>query len=470
MDTILIVDDEKSILDLLGMVFKKEGYRVVTNPGTAKAFEVLASDDVDLIISDIKMPQLDGMAFLKAVKHQRPDVPVIVITAFGSVKQAVEALKEGALDYVTKPFDIEELKILVAHGFEQRRLRAENVLLKKTFQDQSSFANMIGKSKAMQEVFHLIERVASTDSTVLIMGESGTGKEMAARAVHAHSRRSEHPFVSINCAALPENLLESELFGHTKGSFTGAISDKKGMFETATLGTIFLDEVGEMSPWTQVKLFRVLQERRIRRVGGTDEIPVDVRIIAATNQDLKKRIEEGKFREELFYRLNVISFEMPALRKRPEDIPLLIAFFLQKHCDKTGRKMKRLVPDVVGFLESYPWPGNVRELENLIERIVAVEERETVTLASLPADIIGAHRRIESPAVLKPGFNLEEHLDQISKRYLQEAGAAANGNMKKMAALLGISYRSLRYLLDKFEIKSFKKTDVIDRREPTREF
>jgi DNA-binding NtrC family response regulator len=470
MDTILIVDDEKSILDLLSMVFKKDGYRVVTNPGTAKAFEIVTGEDVDLVISDIKMPHLDGMAFLKAVKGQCPNVPVIIITAFGSVKQAVEALKEGALDYVTKPFDIEELKILVAHGFEQRRLREENILLKKTFRDQASFENMIGKSKAMQEVFHLIERVASTDSTVLITGESGTGKEMAARAVHAQSRRREHPFVSINCAALPENLLESELFGHTKGSFTGAVSDKKGMFETATLGTIFLDEVGEMSPWTQVKLFRVLQERKIRRVGGTDEIPVDVRIIAATNQDLKKRIEEGKFREELFYRLNVISFEMPPLRKRPEDIPLLVSFFFQKHCEKTGRKMKRLVPDVVSFLESYSWPGNVRELENLIERIVAVEERETVTLASLPADILGTHRRAEASIVLKPGFDLEEHLDQISKRYLQEAGAAANGNMKKMAALLGISYRSLRYLLDKYEIKSFKKADSIDRREPTREF
>jgi len=470
MDTILIVDDEKSILDLLTMVFKKEGYRVVTNPGTPKAFEILDGEDVDLVISDIKMPQLDGMAFLKAVKRQRPDVPVIVITAFGSVKQAVEALKEGALDYVTKPFEIEELKILVAHGFEQRRLREENVLLKKTFQDQARFENMIGKSKVMQDVFHLIERVASTDSTVLITGDSGTGKEMAARAVHAHSRRCDHSFVSINCAALPENLLESELFGHTKGSFTGAVSEKKGMFETATLGTIFLDEVGEMSPWTQVKLFRVLQERKIRRVGGTDEIPVDVRIIAATNQNLKKRIEEGKFREELFYRLNVISFEMPALRKRPEDIPLLVSFFLQKHCQKTGRKMKRLVPEVVSFLESYSWPGNVRELENLIERIVAVEERETVTLASLPADILGSQRRAEAPVVLKPGFNLEEHLDQISKKYLQEAGTASNGNMKKMAVLLGISYRSLRYLLDKYEIKSLKKAEVLDRREPTREF
>ena len=307
--------------------------------------------------------------------------------------------------------------------------------------------------------------MATTDSTVLVTGESGTGKEMAARAIHANSRRNDHPFVSINCAALPENLLESELFGHAKGSFTGAVSDKKGMFETADQGTIFLDEVGEMSPWTQVKLFRVLQERKVRRVGGTDEIPVDVRIIAATNQDLKKRIEEGKFREELFYRLNVISLEMPPLRKRPEDIPLLVAHFLQKHCEKMGRKMKRLVPDVVGFLETYPWPGNVRELENLIERIVAVEERETVTLASLPPDVLGAHRKPDAAVTLRPGFNLEEHLDQISKRFIQEAGTAAGGNLKKAAALLGISYRSLRYLLDKYEIQSAKKAETPDRRD-----
>jgi DNA-binding NtrC family response regulator len=468
MDTLLIVDDEKSILDLLSVVLRKEGYGVLTNPGTPKAFEMLSGGDIDLVITDVKMPQLDGMAFLKTVRTQKPTVPIIVITAFGSVKQAVEALKEGALDYVTKPFDIEELKILVAHGLEQKRLREENLRLKRTFQEQVSFENMIGKSKSMQEVFHLIERVASTDSTVLVTGESGTGKEMAARAVHALSRRKDHTFVSINCAALPENLLESELFGHTKGSFTGAISDKKGMFETADQGTVFLDEVGEMSPWTQVKLFRVLQERKVRRVGGTEEIPVDVRIIAATNQDLKKRIEEGKFREELFYRLNVVSLEMPPLRKRPEDIPLLVAHFLQKHCQKMGRKMKRLVPEVVSFLETYPWPGNVRELENLIERLVAVEERETVTLASLPADVLGSRHKTEAAAALRPGFNLEEHLDQVAKRYIQEAGIAAGGNLKKAAALLGIGYRSLRYLLDKHGIESFKKSDSPDRRERSR--
>jgi two-component system response regulator PilR (NtrC family) len=459
METILVVDDEKSIRDLLSMVFKKEGFLVKTSPGTPNVYELVDDDDFDILICDIKMPKVDGMELLKHVKKQKPIVPVIMITAYGSVKQAVEALKVGALDYVVKPFDIEELKILVSHGLEERKIREENILLKKSFQEQSSFENMIGKSKAMGEVFGLIEKVATTDSTVLITGESGTGKEMAARAIHALSRRRERPFVSINCAALPENLLESELFGHTKGSFTGAVADKKGMFETAHAGTIFLDEVGELSPWTQVKLFRVLQERRIRRVGGTDEIPVDVRIIAATNQDLKKRIEEGKFREELFYRLNVISFEMPALRRRTEDIPLLVSHFLQKHCEKMGRKTKRLTPEVISFLEAYAWPGNVRELENLIERTVAVEERETITVSSLPRDILEMRRREDAPAVLKPGFDLEGHLDQIAKKYIQEAGSASGGNMKKMASLLGVSYRSLRYLIEKYQLKSFKKSE-----------
>jgi len=464
MDTILIVDDEKSLLELLSVVFKKEGYQVKTNPGTPKVFELVEQGDYDLLICDIKMPQVDGMDVLKRAKLRNPLAPVIMITAYGSVKQAVDALRIGALDYVMKPFDVEELKILVAHGLEGRRLREENILLKKTLRAESSFENMIGKSKSMREIFGLIEKIASTDSTVLVTGESGTGKEMAARAIHAQSRRRDAAFVSVNCAALPENLLESELFGHVKGSFTGAVTDKRGMFETAHQGTMFLDEVGEMSPWTQVKLFRVLQERKVRRVGGTNEIPFDVRIIAATNQDLKKRIEEGKFREELFYRLNVILFEMPALRKRAEDIPLLLSHFLQKHCERMGRKMKRLTPEVVGLLEAYAWPGNVRELANVIERIVAVEERETITAGCLPAEIAGTLPKEGGPVALKAGFKLEEYLDQISRKYLQEAGQMAGGNMRKMADLLGLSYRSLRYLMDKYQVKAFKRLETKDER------
>jgi len=460
MNTILIIDDERSLVDLLTVVFRKEGYVVKTNAGTPSVLKTIEEENFDLVISDIKMPQVDGMEVLRLVKAAKPIVPVIMITAYGSVKQAVDALKLGALDYVMKPFDVEELKIIVAHGLEERRLREENILLKKALKNEASFENMIGKSRAMREVFGLIEKVGATESTVLITGESGTGKEMAARAIHAYSLRHERPFVSINCAALPENLLESELFGHVRGAFTGAVSEKKGMFETADQGTILLDEVGEMAPWTQVKLFRVLQERTVRRVGGTEEIPVDVRIIAATNQDLRQRIEEGKFREELFYRLNVVSFEMPPLRKRVEDIPLLVQHFLQKHCQRMGRKMKRLVPEIMAVFEAYPWPGNVRELENIVERLCAVEERETISLDALPADLLSARPAREDKTPLKPGFQLETHLEAVAKRYLEEASAAANGNMKKMAGLLGLSYRSLRYLLDKHRIRSARRSEA----------
>ena len=453
MEKILIVDDEKSLLDLLSRVFTKEGYRVETTTSAARAIEIIEKEDLDVLIADIRLPEMSGMEILKRCREIRPDVPVIMITAYGNMKQAIEALKMGALDYIIKPFDIEELKITVAKGMEKRRLEQENLLLKREMRERYSFENMIGKSRAMQEIFALIEKIAGTDSTVLITGESGTGKEMAARAIHVLSRRSDRPFVSINCAALPENLLESELFGHVKGAFTGAVSDKKGMFEVAQHGTLFLDEVGEMSPWTQVKLLRALQEKRIRRVGGTEEIAVDVRIIAATNQDLKKRIEEGKFREELYYRLNVISFEMPPLRRRVEDIPLLVNHFLQKYCQQMGKKMKRVSPEAMSLLEMYHWPGNVRELENVIERVVAIEDRETITPASLPPEITMPVKKEETQILFNPGFNLMDHLDDIARKYLRQALMAANWNMRQAASLLGISYRSIRYLMDKYKIK-----------------
>ncbi len=460
MDTILIIDDEKSLLDLLSVVFKKEGYGVRTASSAAAGFEALSRDEVDLVVTDIKMPGADGMDILRYARENRPDLPVILITAYGSIAQAVEALKAGALDYVVKPFDVEELKIIVGRGLAAKRLRQENQLLKRDLKDRYGFEQMIGKSRSMQEIYILIEKVASTDSTVLITGESGTGKEMAARAVHLQGARRDHPFVSINCAALPENLLESELFGHVRGSFTGAVSDKKGMFELAQRGTLFLDEVGEMSPWTQVKLLRALQERKVRRVGGADEIPVDVRIIAATNQDLKKRIAEGKFREELYYRLNVISVDMPPLRKRTEDIPLLIAHFLQKYCDKMGKKPKRFTPDVVGLLEGYLWPGNIRELENVIERIVAIEDRETVTVTCLPQEIVSPQKKkLDTQELFAPGFSLTNHLDDITKKYIQEALALTGGSLQKAAPLLGLSYRTIRYLIGKYDLNQVRKAE-----------
>ncbi len=454
MDKLLIIDDERSILELLSTVFKKEGYEVKTSLSASKALDLIEKQDYDLVISDIKLPEMSGMEILRKVKLKKPELPFVMITAYGSIKQAVEALKVGALDYVLKPFDVEELKIVVAQGLEKYKLKEENIQLRKELEEKHKFENMVGKSRKMKEIYSLIERIAGTDSTVLIMGESGTGKEMAARAIHFLSYRRERPFVSINCGALPENLLESELFGHSKGSFTGAVADKKGMFEVAQQGTLFLDEVGEMSPWTQVKLLRALQERKVRKVGGTEEIEVDVRIIAATNHDLKSLIDKGQFREDLYYRLNVISFEMPPLRERRPDLPLLISHFLKKHCQKMGRKMKRLSPEAMSVLESYPWPGNVRELENVIERIVAIEERETVTEESLPADLFLDLPATQNQYVLQPGFNLNEYLDKVTCHLINEALATTGGNLKETANLLGVNYRSLRYLIEKYELKA----------------
>lgn len=456
---ILIIDDEKSILDLLSVVFKKEGYIVETSLSAKNALELVDKEEFDLILTDIKLPQMSGMRILKYVKEKYPAMPVVMITAYGTIKQAIEALKMGAMDYIVKPFNMEELKIIVAQGLENRRIQQENVLLKKDLEEKYGMNNMVGKSKKMLEVYNLIEKIAGTDSTVLISGESGTGKEIAARAIHFHSRRRERPFVSINCGALPENLLESELFGHVKGSFTGAIANKKGMFETAEKGTLFLDEVGEMSPWTQVKLLRTLQDKRVRRVGGTEEFPIDVRIIGATNQDLKKRIEEGKFREDLFYRLNVISLELPPLRNRKEDIPLLVNHFLSKYCDKMGRDMKRMAPRVMKVFESYSWPGNVRELENSIERVIAIEERETITESSLPEELISPQREQDRSYEVKPGFDLNATLDDISRTFVQQALQRTNGNLKETATLLGINYRSLRYLIEKLGLRSAKEAE-----------
>jgi two-component system response regulator PilR (NtrC family) len=453
MEKILIIDDEKSILDLLSVVFEKEGYHVETSLAATRAVDLMGHKDFDLIISDIKMPKMNGMELLKYVRENRPDIPVVMITAYGTIKQAVEALKAGAMDYVVKPFDVEELKIIVAQGLEKKRLKEENIFLKKELKKKYDFENMVGKSKTMKEIYSLIEKVALTDSTVLISGESGTGKEMAARAVHFLSPRRERAFVSLNCGALPENLLESELFGHVKGSFTGAVATKKGMFEIAEKGTLFLDEVSEMSPWTQVKLLRSLQDKKIRRVGGTEEIPVDVRIIAATNQNLQQRMDDGKFREDLFYRLNVISFEMPPLRKRREDISLLVTHFLEKYCKGMGRPVKRIAPEVFSVFESYPWPGNVRELENTIERVVAIEERETITRESLPKEMLLPNKRQDVSLSLQRGFDLNAKMDEISNHYVQQALVESRGNLKEAANLLGINYRSLRYLIDKHGLK-----------------
>lgn len=459
MEKILIIDDEKSILDLLSVVFKKEGYRVRATLSAKKALELLNKEEFGLILTDIKLPEMSGFEILKRVRESKPDIAVVMITAYGNVKQAVEALKAGAFDYVVKPFDVDELKIIVAKALEKKRLQEENILLRKELKEKHSFETVIGKSKKIKQIYSMIEKIAGTDSTILVTGESGTGKELAARAIHSLSPREENRFVSINCGALPENLLESELFGHVEGAFTGAVADKVGLFEVAQRGTLFLDEVGEMAPWTQVKLLRTLQDKKIRRVGGTEEAAIDVRIIAATNQDLKKKIAEGKFREDLFYRLNVISFEMPPLRERKEDVPLFVNHFLKKYSMEIGKSMKRIAPDVMKLFESYPWPGNIRELENVIERTVAIEDRETITLDSLPDELLTARKREETDLLFQKNFCLTSFLDEAAQSYIKQARLLSGGNLKKTASLLGISYRNLRYLIDKYKLKTDQETD-----------
>ena len=453
MEKLLIIDDEKGILELLSMVFKKEGYEVETAINAERALELIENGDFDLVLSDIKLPKMGGMDVLQAVSSSKPDVPVILMTAYGTVQQAVEAMKIGAVDYVVKPFDMDELKIIVRQGMEKRRLQMENVRLKKELREKYEFQKMVGKSRKIKDVFELIEKIAVTHSTVLITGESGTGKEMAARAIHYLSDRRDKPFISLNCAALPENLLESELFGHAKGAFTGAVAHKKGMFEVAEKGTVFLDEIGEMPPVIQVKVLRALQERTIRQVGGTREIPIDVRIISATNANLKEQISEGTFREDLYYRLHVITLDIPPLRERKGDVPLLVDYFLRKYCQKMNRRMKRIIPDVMNIFDTYPWPGNIRELENIIERIVAIEDRETITRESLPPELLESTPEMPAGVSIRDGFNLNAALDDLSRQYLSEALRQTGGNLKEAARILGLNYRSLRYLVEKFDLK-----------------
>ena len=348
---------------------------------------------VDVLISDIKMPGMSGVDVLREAKRIDPDIVGIMITAFASTESAVEALRLGAYDYLTKPFDVEELKAKVNNALERRTLKQENVLLKRALRTASAFSNIIGRSKAMHDVFDLIETVAPTNSTILVTGESGTGKELVARAIHVNSLRRDHPFVALNCGALPETLLESELFGHMRGAFTGAAVTKKGLLEAAEHGTVFLDEISEMSPMMQVKLLRVLQERTFRRLGGNEEIEADIRIIAATNRDLPAAVAEGKFREDLYYRINVIPIQLPPLRERREDIAPLAEHFVAKYRERTGKTITGLTEDAIRALEAGDWPGNVRQLENVIERAVALERGPMIQVSSLPARPAPADRR-----------------------------------------------------------------------------
>jgi two-component system response regulator PilR (NtrC family) len=450
MSKILVVDDEQSLRDFLAIMLKKEGHDVVTAENGTHALKAIQAEIFDLVISDVKMPGIDGIGVLKTTKEISPETVVIMITAYATAETAVEAMKLGASDYIIKPFKVDELKLIINNSLEKRHLRKENILLKREIKSKAGFENFIGKSEAMQKVFTLIRQVAETNSTVLITGESGTGKELVARAVHFNSPRKDGPFVTVNCGALPETLLESELFGYMKGAFTGAASNKQGLFEAAHGGTIFLDEISATSSALQIKLLRVLQEREFMRVGGTAEIKVDVHIIAASNKDLLSEVAKGAFREDLFYRLNVIPIHLPPLRERKDDIPLLVDFFLKKLL--AGREPKKITPEAMNALIGFRWPGNVRELENTVERLTILCSGDTIRLEHIPDGLKSTDAaELISSDIPDEGLDLEAMLENAEKKLLRRALEKSGGVKTEAAKLLKLSFRSFRHRLQKFD-------------------
>lgn len=455
MSNLLIVDDEQSYRQLLSLIFAGEGHRVRSAENGREAVRLLNEEPADLIVSDVRMPDMDGIALLKAARESAPDIGFVLMTAFATVETARDAFKLGADDFIQKPFDIEELKLIVKKTLDKQVLVTENRAFKRAQRERGSVKNIIGRSQKMQAVFQMIETVAEVGSTVLITGESGTGKELVARAIHDSSIRNEKPFVSINCGAFTETLLESELFGYVKGAFTGAAANRKGLFEAANKGTIFLDEIGEMSTAMQVKLLRVLQEKKVRPVGAHEEISFDTRVIAATNRNLQAMTKDGTFREDLFYRVSVIPMHLPPLRERREDIRDLIEHFVNKFCQQTGRNLG-ISEKAAQLLENYAWHGNVRELEHTIERAVALERTAEIQPERLPDHVTNYNpARIDAEFNFpEDGLDLTTHLDQLEKTYVLDALRRTAGNQTRAAELLRLSVRSLRHLLDKHDIRN----------------
>ncbi len=464
--TILVVDDDLSVRQFLTIMLERAGYQVKAARSGPEAFRLLDRHALDLVITDLKMPDVDGMDVLRRVKEVSPHTGVIMITAYGSTDSAVEAMKQGAYDYIIKPFKIDELRLIVDKALSQQRLATENRLLRDQIRSRDHYQNIIGGSPAMQQVFELIEKIKDTRINVLVTGESGTGKELVARAIHYSGNRSDQPFVGINCSAIPESLIESELFGHKRGSFTGAVSNKKGLFEVASSGSLFLDEIGELPSQTQVKLLRAIQERRIMAVGGLEEIEVDTRIIAATNRDLNREVAEGRFREDLFWRLNVVPLHLPPLRERREDIPALIRHFLDKYAREYGRERPRLDDEVHRVLLDHHYPGNVRELENIIERCVALDTEGVIRPAVLPEGLgtVAPPRAVKGAAArvefAEEGISLDDALAEMETRLISEALRRTGGKKKAAARLLGISFRSLRYRLGKLDLEAVEEPSV----------
>jgi two-component system response regulator PilR (NtrC family) len=465
---ILVVDDEPSMRDMLRIVLRRDGYEVAVAVNGREAIEILQRERIDLLLSDIRMPDMSGVAVLRAAKEANRDVVAFMMTAFASTDTAVEAMRLGAVDYFTKPFNMDELRLKVRQHLEALQVKQENVLLKRALNASHQFCNIIGRSDAMVDLFKMIETIARTTSTVLITGESGTGKDLVARAVHYNSLRRDRPFVALNCGGLPETLLESELFGHMRGAFTGADTNKKGLVEVAERGTIFLDEIGEMNQTMQVKLLRVLQDRRFRRLGGTEEVQADIRVIAATNQNLQKMVAEGRFREDLYYRINVIQVHLPPLRDRLDDVPLLAEHFLTKYAKAAESPVRGISHEAQELLSAYSWPGNVRELENVIERAVALEQRALVLPESLPLHVrtldgnaarhsaTGPSASSAAPSGLPDiaeGFNLEALGEEFYRHYIALALERAGGVQTRAAEMLGMSFRSFRYYAKKFSLR-----------------
>lgn len=461
-DNIVIVDDEKDMREFLEIMLKKDGYDVHGFSSAQSAIEYCRDSHCDLAITDLKMPGMNGVDFIKSLKEASPEALVIMITAYASVDTAIEAMKAGAYDYFTKPFKVDEIKLNIKKALRLKRLEKENRLLKNDLKSRFGFSGIVGTSKKMNEVYALIMSVARTRSSVFITGESGTGKELAARAIHNESDRRDAPFVAINCGAIPDNLIESELFGYQRGAFTGAVSNKEGLVEQASGGTLFLDEITELPVHLQVKLLRFIQERSFRRIGGTADITVDIRLIAASNRDIEAEVKAGRFREDLFYRLNVIRLSLPALRDRKEDIPQLARYFLEKHCNDLGKDIKVISEAAMRCLVDYDYSGNVRELANIMERAVTLESAALITVESLPPNMLqgrssaqplsGASSGQTSIIVRDGGIDLEKAMEGIERAALVDALKRAGGVKTKAAELLGLSFRSMRYKLSKYKL------------------
>jgi len=440
-----VVDDDDSNREALTLLLRSAGYKTVSAATAAEALGFIARQEFQVIVCDLFLPDSTGLAILQNVRKVMPGCEVIMVTGHGSAQTAVQAMKEGAIDYITKPIDFDELKIVVLKALEKQKLLSENVYLRRQLQGRFEFSSIIGNSPAMKLVFEMMSRIVKTDSTVLISGESGTGKELVARALHHNGSRRERPFIAVNCAAIPEMLLESELFGHMRGSFTGAIKDKAGKFEAANHGTIFLDEIGTMPLHLQSKLLRVLQEHEVERVGSNKTIRLDVRVISATNADLETRVRAGEFREDLYYRLNVIPLRLPPLRERSQDIMHLISHFMEKQCRLMGHPLMTVDREAFKLLERYSWPGNVRELENLVERMVALSDGPVIDRSDLPQQVVDstAVRLYEAPEIEAGGIDLAATLLDIEKNLITSALQRSGGVKARAAALLGLNRTTL---------------------------